>query len=349
MDRQYRSRRFVGLNHRPARLPVGSYLPEVAKSLGIYRSQLHASSPDHEREIEELQGRINRLKEFVATYGQDPDSITRLEEDEKRLLAKREVKAAVDSINRSVDEVIRQISSSEMHFYVNSRDKQMFEFNILRTFVQHPALSTSYVSLPGRNVEMAATPVTQLEYFLEMGDNPSYFKTRGDCGEEYLEINEVGICPNHPVERVSWAQAEEFAKSLNDRGGKYSYRLPTREEWDQAAGGLAVLTRAGQSSPDFEAVAWYKGNSEEKPHPVRKKQALPIGVFDLYGNVWQWVKDAAPDGVDEAGNKFPMRYLRGCSYGNEASQCASSTENYQHRDLAWHDIGFRLVRTPKTK
>ena len=70
-----------------------------------------------------------------------------------------------------------------------------------------------------------------------MGYNPSRFKSKENCPEDYLEINGAALCPNHPVETVSWNDAQEFIKKLNEGNNGYAYRLPTEAEWEYAARG----------------------------------------------------------------------------------------------------------------
>jgi formylglycine-generating enzyme required for sulfatase activity len=118
-------------------------------------------------------------------------------------------------------------------------------------------------------------PVTQREWKAVMDDNPSYFK--GD---------------DMPVEQVSWDDVQEFIKKLNEKEGTDRYRLPSEAEWEYAC---RVGTTSRYSFGDDESklgdYAWYDDNSGDKTHPVGQKKPNSWGLYDMHGNVWEWVQD----------------------------------------------------------
>ena len=117
-------------------------------------------------------------------------------------------------------------------------------------------------------------PVTQAQWQSVMKNNPSHFK---DCG---------GNCP---VEQILWEDAWKFIDKLNELTGK-KYRLPTEAEWEYAARSRGKHDKYSGGNR-AGSVAWYSGNSGGTTHPVGTKSPNRLGIYDMSGNVWQWVQD----------------------------------------------------------
>jgi formylglycine-generating enzyme required for sulfatase activity len=141
-----------------------------------------------------------------------------------------------------------------------------------------------------RGFWIGQTEVTQEAWQRIKGTNPSWFK-----GAKL------------PVDSVSWGEAKSYCQAVG-------MRLPIEAEWEYAA-------RAGSSQDpygDLDQIAWWFGNSEKMTHPVGTKQANPWDLYDMLGNVWEWVEDwysaRYPDGnaIDPKGPESgKVRTLRG--------------------------------------
>jgi len=167
--------------------------------------------------------------------------------------------------------------------------------------------------------EMGKYEITQAQWDAVMrtimGPNPSSFK-----GETL------------PVEEVSWDDVQLYIIRMNARRDGYRYRLPTEAEWQYAA-------RAGESNSDlpWKDIAWHDLNSGGQTHPVGQKQANSWGLFDMYGNVYEWVEDRDP-----AQNGTVSRFFRGGSFYTPSQQLLAGRS--RSANLRSSDVGFRLVR-----
>ncbi|MBI3755375.1 MAG: formylglycine-generating enzyme family protein, partial [Deltaproteobacteria bacterium] len=182
---------------------------------------------------------------------------------------------------------------------------------------------------------MGKYEVTQIQWKAIMGDNPSQFK---DCGD------------NCPVENVSWSDIQEYLTKLNNKTGK-KYRLPTEAEWEYAArSGGKNEKYSGGNAPD--SVAWYGSNSGSKTHPVGQKQPNRLGIYDMTGNVWEWVQDRydgnyyknSPKNNPKGSDSESYRVLRGGSWGSlpRGLRAAVRIRNGPDNRID-EDGGFRLV------
>lgn len=185
---------------------------------------------------------------------------------------------------------------------------------------------------------MGKYDVTQGQWQVVMGNNPSLFK---DCGD------------NCPVEMVSWIDAQEFISKLNKRSGEKKYRLPTEAEWEYAArSGGKREKYAG--SDDVDSVAWCGSNSDRTTHPVGTKSPNGLGIYDMNGNVWQWVQDwYAANYYGKSARKNPRgpgsgsdRVMRGGSWNSGLDSVWASLRGYVTPDVRGNFAGFRLLRTP---
>ena len=180
--------------------------------------------------------------------------------------------------------------------------------------------------------EIGQHEVTQNQWKAVMSGNPS---SHEQCGAR---------CP---VENVSWNDAQEFIGRLNAISNEYNYRLPTEAEWEYSARGGTTGDRYGP----VDEIAWHSGNSGYSPHPVGSKAPNPFGLYDMLGNVSEWVQDwkvSYPGGVvkDPAGPGTGFsRVHRGGQYSSGEEYCRAPIRSSRSPGSGTWDLGLRLVRT----
>lgn len=226
-----------------------------------------------------------------------------------------------------------------------------------------------------RDFTIQTTEVIQSDWVTVMGANPSFFK--GD---------------NLPVETLSWWSAITYANEesklagltqcydfsqlecdgtakngtlkcegtlrINSNSGLIydceGYRLPTEAEWEfSARGGSTTAFSFGDDVSELDNYGWFLNNAGMKTNLVAKKNTNPFGIYDMHGNVWEWVQDwydfypqnsvtdpvASPVGANKVS--------RGGYWGNDAGILRSSKRISFDPNIRSSGIGFRLVKTNK--
>ena len=190
---------------------------------------------------------------------------------------------------------------------------------------------------------MGVHEVTQGQYKAVMGTNPAYYD------ETRLGIADSS---NYPVEQVSWDDAQLFITALNALEPGVTYRLPTEAEWEYAArAGSTTIYPGGNDNTSLGDYAWYSANSGVLPHPVGQKLPNGWGLYDMHGNVWEWVNDwwqrvyttaplSNPSGPDTGSH----RLVRGGSWAFNAVLSRAAFRNNHTPSSGYSDLGLRLVR-----
>ncbi len=199
-------------------------------------------------------------------------------------------------------------------------------------------------------------PVTQEEYKRVMEKNPSRWKAA-----------------KNPVEQVRWSDAVRYCNArsrleklqpcydlqtwqcdFNANG----YRLPTEAEWEYACrAGTKTAYFFGNAPLKLKDYAWFDENSGAKPRPVAQKQPNPWGLYDMYGNVWEWCHDfyqvdyyqESPEENPKGPKTGETKVVRGGAWKFSADSCRSGyryNEAPGYADVCFgYDIyGFRCVR-----
>ncbi|MCK6513258.1 formylglycine-generating enzyme family protein [Myxococcota bacterium] len=224
-----------------------------------------------------------------------------------------------------------------------------------------------------RSFWMHKYEVTQSEFQTRMGYNPSHFAS---CG---------GNCP---TEKVNWYEAAAYCNAMSRAaglaecfacsgsgtsvscdvasayagGGYYAclgYRLPTEAEWEYAyrAGTSTAFYNGGItdlncSDPNANAIAWHCGNGQGTTHPVGGKQPNAWGLYDMAGNVYEWVYDWLSVSYPTQAMTDPTgaitgtdRVTRGGLYNESAHLMRAAYRNHSPPSIRYNGVGFRVVRS----
>ncbi len=179
---------------------------------------------------------------------------------------------------------------------------------------------------------VAKTPVTVAQYKAVCnGANPT-------CSAKDESANENDF----PVTEISWIDAVQFFNELSKKESlepvydlsdldnikidfsKNGWRLPTEREWIKFAG----------SNPNLYAETWFEENSSDTCKPCGKKSCSKIGLYDVYGLVWEWCSDSI----------MGKHILKGGAWDCSKRYCKKSSRLYAVRDFKSDSVGFRGVR-----
>jgi formylglycine-generating enzyme required for sulfatase activity len=205
-----------------------------------------------------------------------------------------------------------------------------------------------YDELPSHTVHIktfwiSETEITQKQWKQVTGNNPS--KLLGE---------------NEPVDNINYYDAKEFIDMLNSISGE-KYRLPTEAEWEYIAKeGNSNAFRHSENNGTLSTYAWYDKNSGSHHRPVAQKKPNKWGVYDIVGNVWEWVEDCyhnsyngknvPTDGSAWANNCYrklgeePMHVVRGGSWDYNAWSTRFSFRSYVVPSTHTVGIGFRIAK-----
>ena len=204
----------------------------------------------------------------------------------------------------------------------------------------------------GRDFELGRYEVTQAQWAIVMTD------AHPDAAHPMVNVQgtEVSRDPSHfkgaslPVESVSWEDVELFLKRLNARDSKHSYRLPTEAEWEYAC-------KAGHKERpgSLSASGWSKADSGDETHAAGSKKPNAWGLYDMEGNVAEWVQDwysrdyyEGSSLTDPSGPRTgTYRVFRGGSWLDAPDLCRASYRGFEFPVSRVYNVGFRVVRSAR--
>ncbi|MEW6239064.1 MAG: formylglycine-generating enzyme family protein [Candidatus Omnitrophota bacterium] len=182
---------------------------------------------------------------------------------------------------------------------------------------------------------LGAYEITQAQWKALMGNNPST-----DAGRDF------------PVNKVSWDDCQHFIRQLNSLKTGGCFRLPTEAEFEYAArAGTQTASYLGNdvSDEDWEKYAWFRNNSDGELHSVGQLKPNPLGLYDLFGNVWEWCQDwygpYSPDPqIDPIGMDWgEEKVMRGSSWMGRPEYLRSADRGKFPPDSQRNTGGLRIA------
>ena len=201
---------------------------------------------------------------------------------------------------------------------------------------------------------VSAVPITNLQYSV-FDEAKKFIRVEGISEEELA---------HHPRAGVSWYEAVSFCQWLSTQVDLNGARLPSDAEWEVACrGGTETAYWRGNEVSDLDRVGWYDANSGDRTHRVAEKEPNDFGLYDVHGNVLEWVSDPgdfealkgrAADGrfpVDPADPPADLaaasprvgRVIRGGSFWYTARWARSAFRNWNDPWYRFGSLGFRVL------
>jgi len=201
--------------------------------------------------------------------------------------------------------------------------------------------------------ELGTHEVTQAQWFAVMETTPAdqLDLMRAAVGNPEAQ-GLRGVGDDVPMYLISWTESQRFVDRLSRLDADYDYRLPTEAEWEYAArAGTDTAYSFGDDPGALDDYAWFYENANLSAHPVGSKRPNPWGLYDMHGNVWEWVSDhnarySRRPTVDPVGpSSGDGRSMRGGGWSNPAtSQRSAHQTGNEEASRSSGGIGLRLVR-----
>ena len=174
-------------------------------------------------------------------------------------------------------------------------------------------------------------------------------------------VGTKGVGESYPMYYVSWDDAQQFIRNLNEAENEKKgilYRLPTEAEWEYACrAGSDTLYHFGDDASELNIYAWYHKNSGGMTHPVGEKKPNAWGLYDMHGNVWEWVQDwldktyyqNSPSADPIGPNAGIYRVIRGGGWFSPERLPRSANRHWEPPDSWFAHLGFRVACSVPSK
>lgn len=208
------------------------------------------------------------------------------------------------------------------------------------------SIEEKFVEIPDLGIRMSSVEVTQKFYLQIMKKDPSKNKDLVPALVAFIPVS-----GNSPVDSVTWLDAITFCNELSIKAGlepayeingnevKWNksangYRLPTEKEWFTAAKAKKEYSYSGSNY--LRDIAWYSDNSEGFSHTIATKNPNSYGLYDMNGNVWEWIWDVTSKGE---------HCMAGGGYlSSDSKYFDLDGGSWIPKDASRTDIGFRICR-----
>ncbi|MBI1790607.1 MAG: formylglycine-generating enzyme family protein [Acidobacteria bacterium] len=214
--------------------------------------------------------------------------------------------------------------------------------------------SLTYVWIPAGEFIMGCSPGDGECFDNEKPAHPVRISQGFWIGQTEVTLGAYNLFARESGRAIAFGSGDQMPASAVNSDDASAYckwiggRLPTEAQWEYAARAGSQEVRYGQ----LDDIAWYKSNSEGRPHEVAGKQPNAFGLYDMIGNVWEWVADSYDpayyskgDRIDPAGPASgQLRVVRGASFGYVARYLRASNRGRYGPSFRYLDFGFRCLR-----
>ena len=239
---------------------------------------LTSAVEERETQIDVLEKRMGTLEKELTELAEDRKALlVDIAEKESEITGYKEQVATLKAEGKKTAKPRKSASPSVKGPAKTFTDNHGIEFILIEpgSFM----MGDKQIAKPVHKVEITRPfylgkyAVTQAEWKALSGDNPSSFDGQ-----------------RNPVENVSWNDVQTFLKKINSDESRY--HLPSEAQWEYACrAGTTTAYSFGDDVNQLEQYAWYDKNANETTHPVGEKKPNPWGLYDMHGNVWEWVND----------------------------------------------------------